>query len=1132
MSWLSRLNPRGPGTRTGRHAAPSSPCTADPETCLMVFENHWRQVSGVLKPRESSVGGYADDLTAVRNHTDQMLCLLAEESPAGGDIESPAMGPILEMVVAENILDELVQWHLRRGLDPDSQLELLKLFEMLIGQSHQPLLLHSAVLQPLLSLLGACVDPQLGCPAALESSLVLLLNQVCVCMAKETAVLELIFRCGPVQQGPTNLLIFSLLVPFIHRDGSLGQQARDALLLVMATSASSHAVARHIAENSYFCPVLATGLSGLYSSLPRKIEVRGDDWHTLRREDWMGVSSLVLFMNSLEFCNAVVQVAHPLVRCQLLDYLHNGFLVPVMGPALHKSSVDEMIASTAYLDLFLRSITETSLLKTFLRFILLHRHDNDTILDTLLTRISSNSRLCMVSLSLFKTLLSLNCEDLMLQLVLRYLLPCTHVMLSQRRAVRETDLYGKSADKFLSLIPECCRITAAPSSERDDEPAFWGKVLGSPTSESPVHPRPNTPSRLALFIRQQSSGGQANPPSSGSENAPSSPRGSISSPLSPDSPMHQLQDASEGETGYLEYLRDARKGIELCSWACRDWSAPYDGENPSPNSVLPPPPPPMSNPSLSMVQEHFSIMDPAQQRAAVVAAARAEWSSSDRDSGEWDVTISKNCISLTPRSKKRSLLPSSIPLQSSSSAPVSTEITGAVETVSQHSHSAPHPPLYNGMGQVELTDSVDERMEVKKVKRDSDVNNSVVESGMNGSMGMCPVDYNDFHVGSAMKSSQVQVMPHLQHQTSVPSSTHECLQSESQRLSPVPALTETSTVPHESRGLESVERLIEELLERAPSEPLSGDSKYQGISIEAFHQELRELEERVRERRVLSRSSEESSREFHTAPAPSLTDEDCLPVETEQRFSETKPDSSAPGVFSPARPLGQPLAQPYTGSQCPFITVLFNKLESMMQNSLYVNILLTGVVFQLACYPQPLLRSFLLNANMVFQPSVKSLIQVLGSVKNRIEAFAAAHEDFPAMLRKARRFLVARGKLDWSDSPMGVPNLRRSDSLIKSRKPSLGDLILRHTNSPTRARHAAQLALAHVRDGGQSLHSALFRGGAASGASGLEKQAEALRVKNAVYCAVIFSEFLKELAALAQEHAVALPFPPSQGTEE
>ncbi|XP_051565339.1 FHF complex subunit HOOK interacting protein 1B-like [Myxocyprinus asiaticus] len=1121
MSWLSRLNPRAQGTRTSRHAALSSPCTADPETCLMVFQNHWRQVSGVLKQRECSVGGSTDDLTAVRNHTDQMLCLLAEERPAEGDSESPAMGPILEMVEAENILEALVQWHVCRGLDPDSQLELLKLFEMLIGQSHQPLLLHSAVLQPLLSLLGACMDPQLGCPPALESSLVLLLNQVCVSMAKQTAVLESLFRCGSVQQGPTNLLIFSLLVPFIHRDGALGQQARDALLLVMATSASNHTVARHITENSYFCPVLATGLSGLYSTLPRKIEVRGDDWHALRREDWIGVSSLVLFMNSLEFCNAVVQVAHPLVRCQLLDYLHNGFLVPVMGPALHKSSVDEMIASTAYLDLFLRSITETSLLKTFLRFILLHRHDNDTILDTLLTRISSNSRLCMVSLSLFMTLLSLNCEDLMLQLVLRYLLPCTHVMLSQRRAVRETDLYGKSADKFLSLIPECCRITATPFSERDEEPAFWGKVLGSPTTESPVHPRPSTPSRLALFIRQQSSGVPANTSSSGSEDTPSSPRGSISSPLSPDSPMHQLLDASEGETGYLEYLHDARRGIELCSWACRDWSAPYDGENPSPNSAPPPPPPPTSNPSLNMVQEHFSLTDASQQRAAVVATAHAEWSSSERDSGEWDVTINKNCISLTPRSKKRSLLPSSKPLQSSSSSSsASTEKTGAMETVSQHSYSASHPALYNGTGQVEFADTVDERMKVKKVKRETDINSEVVESGQNGSVVMGPIDaslpYSDFHIGSKLKSSQVQMNPQLQ--TTLPSSSQECLQSDGQGSS-VPGLLETSSVTSDRRGPESFECLIEELLERAPS--LSGDLKCQGISIEAFHQELRELEERVRERKVLSHSLEES--------CSSLTDEDCLPVEIEQQSSEPKPDNSTTGVFSPARPLGQPLAQPYTG---PFITVLFSKLENMMQNSLYVNILLTGVVFQLACYPQPLVRSFLLNTNMVFQPSIKSLIQVLGSVKNRIEVFAAAHEDFPAMLRKARRFLVARGKLDWTDSPMGAPNLRRSDSSIKSRKPSLGDLILRHTNSPTRARHAAQLALAHVRDGGQSLHSALFRGGTGGGASGLEKQAEALRVKNAVYCAVIFSEFLKELAALAQEHAVALPFPPSQGTEE
>lgn len=54
-------------------------------------------------------------------------------------------------------------------------------------------------------------------------------------------------------------------------------------------------------------------------------------------------------------------------------------------------------------------------------------------------------------------------------------------------------------------------------------------------------------------------------------------------------------------------------------------------------------------------------------------------------------------------------------------------------------------------------------------------------------------------------------------------------------------------------------------------------------------------------------------------------------------------------------------------------------------------------------------------------------------MKIRIEAFAATQENFPDMLRRARQYLVARGKLDWTD-PVGlsVPNLRRTDSLGES----------------------------------------------------------------------------------------------------
>lgn len=162
----------------------------------------------------------------------------------------------------------------------------------------------------------------------------------------------------------------------------------------------------------------------------------------------------------------------------------------------------------------------------------------------------------------------------------------------------------------------------------------------------------------------------------------------------------------------------------------------------------------------------------------------------------------------------------------------------------------------------------------------------------------------------------------------------------------------------------------------------------------------------------------------------------------------------------------------------PFVAALFAKLENMLQNSLYVNVLLTGLVSQLACYPQPLLRSFLLSTNMVFQPSVKSLIQVvqpggeagwwglgrgstghgggcqcqnpcpalalrpspssdsslpppqvLGLVKNKIETFAASQEDFPSLLFKAKKYLVARGKLDWADTQNALPSLRRSETL-------------------------------------------------------------------------------------------------------
>ncbi|NXB81865.1 F16A2 protein, partial [Donacobius atricapilla] len=942
MSWLSKLTPRAGGQRAPRSASLQPPVTADPETCLMVFKNHWAQVLRILERRGSKPA--PDDLSAVRNNTYQMLNLLAEDRPWGdgdkdrsqgdGDV---ACGPILEFVAAENLLERLLCWHLQGDFTEERKVEQLKLYEMLISQARQPLLRHKPVLTPLLRLLSVCAEPA---SAPLENSLVLLLNQLCVSVAREPAILELFFH-SHTDQGPANLIIFSLLIPFIHHEGARGQQARDALLLIMAMSASNRAVAQSITDNSYFCPVLATGLSALYSSLPRKIEVRGDDWHFLRREDWIGVSSLVLFMNSLEFCNAVIQVAHPLVQKQLVDYVHNGFLVPVMGPALHKTSVEEMIASTAYLDLFLRSVSETALLKTFLRFVLLHRHDNMTILDTLVGRINSNSRLCMVSLSLFRTLLSLNCEDVMLQLVLRYLLPCSHVMLSQKRAVRDLDIYGKTAAKFLSLIPRCCRPESPPlPRDRDEEPP--SRARGMPLWPLRALPHPS----LVLSLTPPTPWTTLSP-------LPAAPQTlflpwlgtqlSRAIPVAPEALSPSWLDAAPSPGSPWLFKRGLPK-----EGAREAPGGPLGGDEPSAGGPGPEP----------------------------------------RDGG--------------------------------------TLVNGA--------HGAAEPGRPEG-------DVV-----VKKVRRSPQGEGEGGRGAPNGAPRAQPPGWE-----------------------------------------PLP----------------SVDSLLEELLARVPAEPPGA-----GVSIETFTEELREIEAEMQNGGVggapvtsteppeppLSHEEEEAFASFTTLPEGDAGT---------GRAPPQPPDPLAQVVASPPRAVGPPPSQPFTG---PFVSVLFGKLENMPHNSLYVNFLLTGLVAQLACYPQPLLRSFLLNTNMVFQPSVKSLLQVLGSVKNKIESFAASQEDFPALLFKAKKYLIARGRLDWAEGPGAVPALRRTDTLGEDMALEGGWGLCR------------QLAVAHGAGGsarGWGLPCALLR------VWGLHR---ALRVRNAVYCAVIFSEFLKELAAIAQAHAVTSPF--------
>lgn len=785
---------------------------------------HWlRALEVIEKSSGSNVMPTADDITGVLNHLDQMVNFLideatsAEASIPNGGMSPSSVGPILDYMLMEGVLDRLFQWSLYTGeFLSNLKLEQLRIYEVLVSHSHHELLLQQPFLRPLLHLLASCAE---CAPLEVEKRLVVLLNTLCVSLSQHPDLLEVFFSASS-NQGPARFLIFSLLIPFVHREGAIGQQARDALLLCMALSQKNESIGLYIAENSNFCPVLATGLSGLYSVLPRKLTIVADDWYRLTHEDIQEFPELTMFLNSLEFCNAVIQVSHTMVQEQLLEYIYQGFLIPVMGPALHQNTMEEIVTATAYLDLFLRTVTEPQLLLVFFKFLITESYENHKILNTLINRIGGQSRLCLVTMALFRTLLDFNCEDIMLELVLKYLVPCSHVMVSQRSRVCDIDLYSCAAEKFLSLIPACCSGVGAEEAQlpllRDGFPAERVMHGGS------LQIRSRRPRRSFSGVL-------------GSYESGDMPR-SFTAVLN----GTQQSRPSVAHTGYHLYLADARQGVRLTRRACSGWSSSYDEAS----------------------------------------------------------SVDLNGAAVAPEAK--------------------TEDASAEES----SVSAGDSGIF--------------------VTRDA-----------------------------------------------------------------------------ANKG---------------------------GGGFEAF-------------------------------------------------------------------------GSPNIG---PFLSILLARLEMMPQNSVYINLQLTALIARLALYPQPLLRSFLLSHSLVFQPSVRSLFQVLGSLKHKVDSYSYTLPNFDELLARARIFFTVREERLLADTPHRLYGdqtaVRRSQSFAaefsrgESKRRSLGSFF-RRTGLP-------KTNPVLVETGGEEKSYRFIARPYPSEFTEEGTRLESIKTQNAVLAAVVLEEFLKELAAISQEHAI------------
>ncbi|KAL2079355.1 hypothetical protein ACEWY4_025099 [Coilia grayii] len=1101
----------------------------DPETCMIVFKNHWAQVLRVLErydPGRSGAGSSgpipADEASAVQNYAEHMLVLLMEEPCGAGG----AMGPILEFVILEGVMERLFLWSLRRQFTDDMKLEQLRMYSMLIGQAQQPLLHHKPILRPLMMLLSSCsasssaVGPTstsrpsssavgltsagrpsgsstrgpssaVG-PTTVEAELVGLLHQLCFAVAQDPSVLELFFHTSE-DQGAANFLLFSLLIPYTHREGPVGDQARNALLLIMSLSAHNCRVANHIAEQTYFCPVLATGLSGLYSSLPARLEVYSEDWHSLQPADWLQVPSLIHFLHSLQFCSTVSQVAHPSIRSQLLGYIYNGFLVPVVAPALHKLTLEEVMTSTAYLELFLRSISDPALLHTFLSFILMHRHDNVHILDTLVSRINTPFQLGTVSLALFHTLIGLHCEDVMLQLILRYLIPCSHVLSGKREKLRERDCYSSTASALLSLTPAFLH-----QDDTQQDCILWTKVTEGFLKGN---------MGLDDLLMSGASVGY----------------------------WRFLGADSLADSNYLQYLREARQVIDACVRACRVWSAPYDGLRPSPEEYR-------DEEEERQREEEAQEQQRRKEEEEEERKKEEEKRKEEEEDGVLPfISLSQNLSPVT-ETESQSPSPSGHAFQelewddmfepggpgaeeeerggegggepSQLGKPVAEPPRHLVEMrrsaislvqgsyveedqfqddvlvyslVAQrdshtHAHDAAHTHTHHDAAHRSAADSTPRaspttwihkssalatvqsaRIRPRKtpssaIQRDSDTHSHSPKDTQTNS---ATHSFTNILVQSTYADSHTHTLPVVQ-SALMHSHTHAHPQVESALTNGLGLELEYNHVNQNTQPSAGTRECIQNGVDYNSYSYQDCNSQppqdFVSQCLELFNSLGQEPESIMRDDEFQERVQRLSF---------------ALREEVELSYEDAQPEKLPEADLSRSSKQGSDV--PFTG---PFISVLLSRLENLLENSIEVNLLVTGILAQLAAFPQPLLRSFLLPSHTLFQPGVRTLHQVLVSVRDQLERYAERQTGFAELVRESGLYLLAR------------------DQAIREKE-------------TTGENGDSWFPIGH----------------------GLRPLPRCPKIpptwRNRVYAAVLFGEFLKELAALAQEHAT-LPDPPEE----
>jgi hypothetical protein len=186
----------------------------------------------------------------------------------------------------------------------------------------------------------------------------------------------------------------------------------------------------------------------------------------------------------------------------------------------------------------------------------------------------------------------------------------------------------------------------------------------------------------------------------------------------------------------------------------------------------------------------------------------------------------------------------------------------------------------------------------------------------------------------------------------------------------------------------------------------------------------------------------------------------------------------------------------------PFMKTLFDKLEKILINPIQINFLVTGIISRLAYFPQPIVRSILLDYKA-------NLNKILSKIKSSIDVQALNYRNFTVLYMQAKICLVKRliDKKEAHVVSSSVLNKSSTDNLKRKNSRSFSDIL-----------KDIFLVSPKLRNNANNTNSDLIPLRKITKQSPFEW--EDLKTQQLAYGTVIYDEFLKELASICEEHCV------------